>query len=340
VTNKRHEGRDEPILAPDLLIIDAHHHLFDRPALRYMLDDYLADAQAGHRIGASVYVETLAFGRLDGPEMLRPLGEIEFANGVGAMGASGVYGKARVAAAIVGSADLRFGDSVAQVLDRALELAPDRFRGVRQVTIDHPSEAPFRYMTHRPPAGVLAHSAFRSGFSHLASRGLSFDAAVFHHQLPDIAALADAFPDTTIVLNHIGMAMAMDMSESARADVYRDWETGLRDLARRANVQCKLGGLGMPFWGFGFENRADPVGYKELAETWRPFIETAIDAFGVDRCMMESNFPMDGRSCGFVPLWNALKHIVGGCSANEMAALFHGTAASVYRIDLDALTSA
>lgn len=337
MTHKRLEGRDEPILEPGLPIIDAHHHLFDRPALRYLLDDYLEDVRAGHNIVASVYVETLAFARTDGPELLRPLGEVEFANGVGAMAASGVYGDCRVSAAIVGYADLRFGDAIGDLLDQAMALAPARYRGVRQITIEHPSEVPFRFMTHRPPSGVLTHPGFRPGLRQLAKRGLSFDAAVFHNQLPEIAALADAFPDLSIVLNHVGMAMGMEMDEAARAEVFAAWSRDLRELARRPNVTCKLGGLGMPFWGFGFEHRTDPMGYLELAAAWRPFIETAIEAFGAERCMMESNFPPDGRSCGFVPLWNAMKHVVRDCSAEQKADLFHRTAARVYRIDLNAL---
>jgi L-fuconolactonase len=335
MTNKRLEGRDEAIIDPDIPIIDAHHHLFDRPALRYMLEDYLADAGAGHRIVASTYVETQAFARVDGPEALRPIGEIEFANGVAAMSASGVYGACRVGAAIVGNADLRLGDVVAQLLDRALETAPDRFRGVRQITIEHPSDAPYRYMTHPPPRGVLKSSGFRPAFRHLAPRGLSFDAAVFHHQLPEIADLADAFADTTIVLNHMGMAMALDMDSQGRAEIFHSWGNALRDLARRPNVVCKVGGLGMPFWGFGLETRSDPIEHLELAAAWKPYIETAIEAFGASRCMMESDFPMDGRSCGFVPLWNALKHIVRTYSLEEKFALFHGTAARVYRIPLE-----
>ena len=334
LTNKRLEGRDEPILEPDLPIIDSHHHLFDRPALRYMLDDYLADAGAGHRILASVYVETLAFARPGGPPMLRTLGEIEFANGVGAMAASGVYGDCHACAAIVGYADLRLGAPIGDMLDRAMVLAPERFRGVRQISIEHPSETPFRYMTHRPPVGVLTDPRFGPGVKQLADRGLSFDAAVFHNQLPDIAALADAFPHLPIVLNHVGLAMAMEMGEDERDEVFAAWARDLRELARRPNVYCKLGGLGMPFWGFGFENRTDSLGYKELATAWRPYIETAIEAFGARRCMMESNFPPDGRSCGFVPFWNAMKHITRNCSADDKAALYHRTAAQVYRIQL------
>jgi L-fuconolactonase len=333
-------GREEPIIDPHIPIIDAHHHLFDRqalpdrPAMRYMLDDYLADARAGHRIVASVYLEILAFARRSGPEVLRPLGEIEFANGVAAMCASGVYGECQACTAIVGHADLRLGDRVAELLDRALELAPDRFRGVRQISIDDPSEAPYRFITNRPPRGVMQHQDFRTGFGHLVKRGLTFDAALFHHQLQDVIDLADAFPEATIILNHCGHMMALGMDEQTRADTIRKWRTLMFEVAHRSNVYCKVGGLGLPFWGFGFGDRQDPVGYLELAAAWRPFVETSIEAFGPERCMMESNYPPDGRSAGFVPLWNALKHIVRAASNEDKAALFHGTAAKVYRINL------
>jgi predicted TIM-barrel fold metal-dependent hydrolase len=328
-----HAGRDEPILDPDLPIVDSAHHLFDRPALRYMLDDFLKDVNSGHRIVASIYVETLAFARKDGPEMLRPLGEVEFANGIAAMSASGVYGDCRVCAGIVGHADLRFGSAVGELLDRALEAAPDRFRGVRQLTIEHDSDAPFRYVTNRPQRGIMKSAGFREGFREVARRGLVFDAAVFHHQLADINDLADEFTDTPIVLNHLGQAMAMGMHAAGRAEVFRQWRDGMHDVARRENVLCKIGGLGLPFWGFGFEGRADPVGYQELAEAWKPYVDVAIETFGPKRCMMESNYPPDGRSCGFVPLWNALKHLVRSASTAEKAALFHGTATQVYRLD-------
>jgi predicted TIM-barrel fold metal-dependent hydrolase len=248
------------------------------------------------------------------------------------MAASGAYGECRTCAAIVGYADLRLGDEVARCFDQALQIAPDRFRGIRQIAIEHPSEVPFKYITQRPPAGLLSHPRFRSGFAHLAQRSLTFDAAVFHNQLSDIAALADAFPSTTIVLNHCGIAMAMEMDADARARVRDEWRLSLQEVARRPNVMCKIGGFGLPFWGFGFEGRSEPIGYLELAHAWRPYVELSIDAFGSDRCMMESNYPPDGRSCGYVPLWNALKHIVRSYTPEEKGALFHGTAARVYRI--------
>jgi len=327
-------GRGEPILEAGLPIIDAHHHLFNRPALRYMFDDYLADVHSGHSIIASVYVETHAMARVDGPEMLRPLGEIEFANGVGAMASSGLYGACRVCAAIVGYADLRYGDAIGDYLDQALLLAPDRLRGIRQVTIDDSSEAAYQFISVRPPRGILQHPNFRKGFRQLAPRKLSFDAAVFHHQLPEIVALADAFPDTAIILNHAGHTMCLGLNNSEREQIFGVWGRHMRELALRPNVVCKIGGLGLPFWGFGLERRPDTIGYLELARLWKPYVETVIEAFGAPRCMMESDYPPDSRSCGFVPLWNALKYIVHSASTAEKAALFHGTAARIYRIEL------
>lgn len=328
-----HAGRDEPILEPELPIVDAHHHLLVRPGLRYLLDDYLADAKAGHRIVASVYMEVLTFARREGPDLLRPLGEVEFANGAGAMCAGG-YSDVQACAGIVGQADMRVGDAIAELLDRALEAAPERFRGVRQIAIDDPTEAPYRFITNRPPRGLYKMPAFRSALRQVAQRGLTFDIAVFHHQLGEAIELADAFPDAMFVLGHCGHAMAMDMNEPERGEVFRALRASMIELGRRPNVYCKVGGLGLPFWGFKLEERSDAIGGAELAALWRPFVETSIEAFGAQRCMMESNYPIDSRSAGFVPLWNALKHIVRGASADEKAELFHRTAARVYRLRL------
>lgn len=334
MVGKRHEGRDEAILDPAIPIIDAHHHLFDRPVARYLLDEYLADVRAGHNVLASVYVETMAFARPSGPEPLRPLGEIEFATGVGAMSDSGFYGPCRVCAGIVGYADLRLGDGVAETLDGAQNIAGDRLKGIRQTTLELPDPSLRQYMTHPPPEGIMQHPGFRKGLGQLARRGLSFDVAVFHNQLPTIAELADAFPDTTFVVNHIGMALRIGKSEAELADVFTVWRKNLQELARRQNVVCKIGGLGVPFWGFGFYDRKDVIGYMELANAWRPYIETGIATFGPKRSMLQSDFPMDGRSCGYVPAWNALKHVVRDHSAAEKADLFYNTANRVYRLGM------
>lgn len=333
IGDRRHDGQDEDIIDPDLPIIDAHHHLFDFPHYRYLLDDYLKDAAAGHRIIGSVYIEIQAFARKTGPEPLRPLGEIEFANGVGAMCADGQYGP-RVAAAVVGYADMRRGGDLAEYLDRAMAMAPERFRGVHQVTIESPNAAVFDFITHRPPVGVLRSDGMRQAMALLGGRGLLFDAAILHNQIPELLDIARAFPQTPIVLSHMGLAAGIGLDPAARHAVFGGWKRLIAQIAECDNVSCKIGGFGLPFWGFGFDERARPAGSEELAAAWRPYVETTIEAFGVDRCMMESNYPQDSRSVGVVPLWNALKRCVAGASAAEKRALFSGTAARVYGLDI------
>lgn len=335
MAGKRLDGRDEAILDPDLPIIDSHFHLFDLPNNRYMLDDYLADVSAGHNVIASVYCETQTFARRDGPEFMRPVGEVEFANGVAAMAASGRYGDCQVAAGIIGHANMTFGSKIGELLDRCMETAPDRFRGVRHVTLDYPDDRPFKFiMTYRPPSGLLETEGFPRALAEVEKRGLTFDAGIYDPSLKRLTELVDEFPRLTFVLDHMGVAVGVDMNTAEKAEVFRTWSSNLRTLARRPNVVCKVGGLGMPPWGFGFESRGEPIGYLEFADTWRPYVETAIEAFGVNRCMLESNFPPDGRSGGYVPLWNAYKHIFRDFSPEEKAALFSRNAARVYGLSL------
>ncbi|MFJ3800055.1 amidohydrolase family protein [Streptomyces sp. NPDC090088] len=241
---------------------------------------------------------------------MRPLGEIEFANGAGAMAVSGAFGDQRACAAIVGFVDLRCGDGIAAYLDRALQSALDRLRGTRQGAAQHPSEAPYRYLPGRPRRSMLASPQFRAGFRHLAPLDLSFDAAVFHHQLPELACVADEFPEATITVNHCGLAVAIDTDAADHAEVFAEWCEALLQIAQRPNVLCKIRGLELPFWGFSFEDRTDTIGSLELATAWAPYVETAIETFGADCCMMASDYPPDSNSSGFVPLWNAFKSIV------------------------------
>ena len=334
---KRNDGRDEPILDPTCHL-DSHIHLFDLPNNRYMLEDYLADAQGGHNVIASIYCESQAFVSKDGLEWMRPLGEVEFANGVAAMTATGQYGKCRVAAGIIGHANLTFGSRIGELLDRCMEVAPNRYRGVRHVTLDYPDDRPFKFiMTYRPPAGLLETPGFPLGLAELERRGLTFDAAIYDPSLPRLTELVDQFPGLTFVLNHMGIAIGIDMTDTERDEMFRTLvgQPASAGQATQRDVQGRR--TRHAGRGFRFEEREDVVGYQELAATWRPYVEAAIDAFGIDRCMMESNFPPDGRSGGFIPTWNAYKHILSGCSAEEKAKLFARNAARVYRLAIPGL---
>lgn len=332
---KVNEGRDEKILEPDLPIVDAHHHLFHRPTLRYLFDDYLEDARLGHNIEGSIYIETQAMARPSGPDIDKPLGEIEFANGVGAVGASGVYGRHKIAAGIVGYADMSLGNNIAAYLAQAQSLAPKRFCGVRQIALSDPDPSVLKFLTHPPAPNLLDSSQFTSALAELGRRNLSFDATVLHTQLATLAKAADTAPDTTIILDHMGLALAANRSPGARAAVFENWRSNMEFLAQRENIFCKIGGLGTSYWGFEFYLNTGKVStHVDLADVWRPYVEVAIEAFGVERCMMESNFPNDGRSCGFIPLWNALKLITTNYSDSEKEFLYKNTCLNTYKVSL------
>ena len=326
------DQRREEIIEPDLPIVDPHHHLVDRPETgRYLLPQLLADIGTGHNITATVYLEWLSMYRADGPAELRPVGEIEFANGVAAMSASGTYGKPRVCAGIVGYADLALGAPVEKVLEAMIAAGGGRFRGIRFITATHPDQAAWGSLVNRP-AGLLLDQKVREGFARLAPLGLSFDAWMYHTQLGELVELARAFPETQIVLDHVGGAIGLGRYAGKRDEVFAEWSRRIRELAACPNLHIKLGGLGMRMFGFTHHTGELPPSSEELAAAWRPYIETCIAAFGPERAMFESNFPVDKGSCGYAALWNAFKRITAGCSAAEKAALFAATATKFYRL--------
>ena len=327
--------RREPAIEPDLPIVDPHHHLIDRPESgRYLLPDLLDDINGGgHNVVATVYLEWLSMYRLDGPKEMRPVGEIEFANGVGAMCASGSYGKPRVSAGIVGHADLGIGARVGDVLDAMIAAGGSRFRGIRFISASDPDQ-PHWGATAIRPRGLLLNPKVREGFAQLAPRGLTFDAFMYHPQLGDLVDLARAFPQTPIVLNHVGGPIGLGRYTGKRDAVFSDWSKKIQELAACPNVHVKLGGLGMKVFGFDVHEGELPPSSEQLASAWRPYVETCINAFGANRAMFESNFPVDKGSYGYGVFWNTCKLLTKGASAPEKADLFHGTAARVYRLKL------
>ena len=321
----------EPVLEPELEIVDPHHHLWQRRSWPYLLPELLADTGSGHRVTATVFVECVAFYRPDVPQHLRPLGETEFATGVAAMAASGVYGDTRACAGIVGRADLTRGAAVRDDLEAHLRIAGSRFKGIRHAAGWDASE--LIHDSHTQPGPRLyADARFREGFAQLAPLGLSFDAWNYHPQLNDLVDLARVFPDTTIVLDHCGGPLGVGPYAGRRDEIFADWRMHVRALGRCPNVVVKLGGLGMPIGVFGWHRQPRPPTSQQMADDMRPWIETCIEAFGAERCLFESNFPVDGVSSSYATLWNAFKRLAAGASPAEKAALFAGTARRVYRL--------
>ena len=329
---------DEPIIDPGLPIVDAHHHLWDRPGARYMFDDYLRDLKCGHNVVATVFIDCRSMYRAGGPQEYRALGEVEFARGMAAMSASGMYGPTRMCAGIVSHGSLQLGDDAGRVLEAMIEAGGGKFRGVRHVTAYDPDTAVMQKMASRW-AGMLGEPQFRRGFAWLNRLGLSFDAFIFHHQIAELEDLALAYPETPIVLDHLGGFLGVGPYAGRQAEIFADWSRAITSLARCPNVSVKLGGAGMRMAGFEFHARQLPPGSEAIAAAWKPYVETCIQAFGPSRCMFESNFPPDKGSCSYAVLWNGFKRLAAGYGPDERADLFAGSAARFYRLDLPAVTT-
>ena len=326
----------EEALEPDLPICDPHHHLWefrdDQPEPRYLLDDILADTNSGHNIVSTVFIECGAMYRANGPEALRPVGETEFVNGIAAMSASGLYGATQVAAGIIGHANLLLGDDVVPVLEAQIAAGGGRFRGIRHsVPWDASDDVPV--IRGKRPPHLLIDDTYRAGFAHLARFSLSYEAWLYHPQIPELTDLARAFPDTTIILNHFGGVLGVGPYAGRGDEVFEKWQIDVAELAACQNVVAKLGGLNMAVNGFGWHEKPKPPSSEELMEMTRPYYEYTIEQFGIDRCLFESNFPVDKLSCSYGVLWNSFKRLTADYSDDEKAMLFHDAAARIYRLE-------
>ncbi len=320
----------EETLEPELPICDPHHHLWDHPQSRYLIEELLDDTTSGHNVVSTVFMECSSMYRSSGPEKLRPIGETEFVNGIAAISESGRYGDSRICAAIVGFADLMLGAEVGEVLDRHLSIS-DRFRGIRHAAGWDPSDE-IRNSHTNPIEKLYLDDTFREGFKELGKRNLTFDAWLYHTQIGELTQLAQAFPEQPIIFDHFGGPLGIAHYAGKRSEIFEYWKTAVADLATCENVVAKLGGLVMPINGFGFHKRDRPATSDELVEATRPYYMHMIEQFGAERCMFESNFPVDKASCSYHVLWNSFKKLAANFSPSEKSSLFHDTATRVYSV--------
>ncbi len=324
----------EETLEPELPICDAHHHFWDFrmeriPYHRYLLHELADDLNSGHNVRSTVFLEARAMYRPDGPPELRSVGEVEFVQGLAAASATGLYGPAKAAAAIIGHANLGLGDDVNRVLDALQQASPNRFRGIRHSV----GWDPHPEIENRGAEGQLADPQFRAGAQALARRGLVYENTVYFPQLSELADFADAVPDLTIISNHIGGLMRVGPYGNRDDEVLPQWRAGIDRLAQCPNVVIKLGGVGQPRYGFDWHLRDTPIGSPELAEALSPLLTYCIDRFGPQRALFESNFPPDKVSYSYNVMYNAFKRLSSAYSPTERAALFHDNAVRVYSIN-------
>lgn len=321
---------EEEIIEPERPIVDPHHHLWDRPGGSYILEDLWGDTGSGHNIEKTVFIECHANYHTDGPEHLQPVGETEFVASIAAQSAEGGEGRARIAA-IVSHADLALGDRLEEVLGAHKEAGKGLFRGIRHAGArEEASDA--LMIPGRAPKDLYSQEDFRQGVKVLGRLGLCYDTWHYHHQNLSFAELARAVPETTMVLDHFGTPLGVGPYQDKREEIFDQWKKDIAEIARCDNVVAKLGGLAMPDNGFGWHTRATPATSDELVEAQKRYYLHTIECFGPDRCMFESNFPVDKLSISYGVLWNALKKMVADLTSEEKDALFQGTASRVYRI--------
>ncbi len=326
----------EDVVEPELRIVDPHHHLWDyrgRPGYQptYLLDELHADTGSGHKVDATVFVECGWAYRTEGPPELKEVGETAFVAQQASASRERV-GQARIAA-IVGACDLTIGDRLDGVLDAHEEAADGLFRGIRHRLAFDPAGAVRTSAADQNIEGLMGTDEFRTGVALLGSRGLTFDAWLYHPQLPELVSLARAVPGTTIVLDHIGAPIGIGVYAGRREEIHAQWQLHLNELSSCSNVMVKLGGIGMPTYGNGYELRDLPATSDELVRDWGDPMRAIIKLFGPQRCMFESNFPVDKVSCSYRVLWNAFKKMSTSYTPQERSNLFAETATRVYGIE-------
>ncbi len=325
----------EETLEPELPICDPHHHFWvSRPEpvhyQRYLLPELAADVNSGHNVRSTVFIEVRAEYRKDGPDEMKPVGEVEYIQTIADDSAAGKHGPTRAAAAIIGHADLKLGEGVRPVLEAMQAASPNRFRGVRHsVGWDESPE-----LANRDIKGALGTDGYRAGARVMAGMGLVLENSLYFHQLPELADFARAVPGLTIVLNHIGGLCRIGPYANRDDEVIPEWRKGVEEVAKCPNIIMKLGGVGQLRYGFDWQDRETAVGSEGLAEGLGPLVEHCIQQFGPDRCMFESNFPVDKVSYSYNVLYNAFKRLSKGYSSVERAAMFHDTAARLYNINV------
>lgn len=322
-------SRTEEAIEPDLPIIDPHHHLWDAPGLQpYLVPQLHEDTGGGHNVVATVFIDCMWDYRTDGPEELRSLGETERAAAAAREAAEA--GGAKIGG-IVSFVRMDLGAEAGPILDQHIAAGDGLFRGIRHATAYDEDREVGRTHSH-PHPGMMLEPVFADGVRELAKRGLSFDAWLYHHQIAELPTLARAVPEATIVLDHLGGPLGIGPYAGKRDEIMKQWRVDMAEVASCENVTVKLGGIGMERYGLGFEKQPVIPSSDDLVAAWGDYIRYTIDTFGPQRCMFESNFPVDRQGTNYGILWNAFKKMSADYTAEERAALFEGTARRVYKV--------
>jgi predicted TIM-barrel fold metal-dependent hydrolase len=318
----------EEIIDPERPIIDPHHHLWHHDRTPYLLEQLRSDTGSGHAIEKTIYIECGSEYRTDGPEHLKPVGETEF---VVEIAAASKAGDGATISGIVAHANLMSGELVDEVLEAHEEAGRGLFRGIRHSGA-HDMSPDVRPSHSNPPADLYTRGDFQEGVRRVAKRGLTLDVWNFHRQIPLLTELARAVPEVTIVFDHFGGPIRIGPYKGKREEIYTQWRLDVAELAKCENVVAKLGGMAMPVNGWHWHNRDTPATSDELVEAQGDYYFHTIDCFGPERCLFESNYPVDRQSISYPVLWNAYKKMAKSFSEEEKQAMFYGNSKRIYRL--------
>ena len=317
----------EPTIDPERIIVDPHHHLWNRPDWNYVLEHLWADTDTGHNVTKTVFLECRSNYSETGQEYLKPVGETTFVEAIATASREGIGSEI---AGIVAHANLA-SVHLDEILDAHKEAANGLLRGIRH-SIARDTKPEALSIPGRAPEGLSSDEDFRRGLNRLGQRGLTYESWLYHHQILDFRDMAKATPNTTFVLDHFGTPLGVGAYSGQREKIFEIWREDIAALSDCPNVVAKLGGLAMPDNGFGWEHRKLPPSSDEFVEEQARYYHHTIQCFGADRCMFESNFPVDRISISYHTLWNGLKKIAAEYREDEQTALFSGTANRVYTL--------
>ena len=321
----------EAIIDPEREIVDPHHHLWpEKRWFPYLLEDLWTDTGSGHNVKKTVFVQCRASYRTGGPGHLKPVGETEFVAEIAQDSQKGADNQARIAG-IVAHANLTLGVLVEEILDAHAEAGRGLFRGIRHAGAREENPAALTI----PGLGeedLFRREDFRQGVRLLGRRGLTYESWHYHHQIKSFTELARIVPDTVIILDHFGTPLGVGPYQGKRKEIFRQWQKDIAELAGCENVYAKLGGMAMPDNGFGWHLQAVPPTSDEFVDAQKEYYLHIIECFGPNRCMFESNFPVDRLSISYHVVWNGFKKIVADFSEDEKDMMFSGTATRVYNL--------
>ena len=318
----------EEIIDAERPIIDPHHHLWPGEN-KYLLEDLWADTSSGHNIKHTVFIECTQEFLTSGPDHLKPIGETIFVKKI-ADEAKKVPSKSQISG-IVSHVDMTLGEGINEVLDLHFLHGESLFKGIRRAGGWDPHEN-MRNSHHSPPKDMYLSDIFNKSLKILGEKGLVFEAWQYHHQINQVSILAREHPNLKIVLNHFSGPIGIGPYKDLRNEIFEQWKKDIDELVKNKNVYAKLGGLAMPINGYNFHKQSMPPSSDQIVEAQKNYYDYSIKSFGPERCMFESNFPVDKQSVSYHVIWNAFKKISKDYTEEDKEYLFLKSAENFYSL--------